>query len=159
MIAKDISNIVISALIEEVKLQGHVDTGALVRSFDSNEIEKPNSLTIEILFYDYGMFLNYGRRAGTYVPFEILFDWVKRKLALSGDDASSATFAINRKIFEEGIPTSGAKRYSATGKRTEFIDDALKRKDKEVTEAVGKYFETVIGTRVEKATKVGIYQY
>lgn len=156
---KDISNIVISALVEEIKLQGHNDTGKLINSFESNETETGKKATIEILFFNYGSFLNYGRKPGGYVPFSVLFDWVKRRLRLSGVQARSATFAINQKIFKEGIPTTGALKYSSTGKRTQFIDDALKRKDKEITEAVGQYFETVLSKKIDIITKVGKYQF
>ena len=156
---KDISNIVISALVEEIKLQGHNDTGKLINSFESNETETGKKATIEILFFNYGTFLNYGRKPGSYVPFAVLFDWVKRRLRLSGVQARSATFAINQKIFKEGIPTRGALKYSSTGKRTQFIDDALKRKDKEITEAINEYFAFVINQKIEKVTQVGKYQF
>lgn len=156
---KDISNIVISALVEEIKLQGHNDTGGLINSFESKETESKNRAVIEILFFNYGTFLNYGRLPGTYVPFSILFDWVKRLLKLSGLEARRATFAINNKIFKEGIPTKGALKYSRTGKRTQFIDDALKRKDKEITEAIGEYFKTVISTKFETINQVGKYKF
>lgn len=156
---QDISNIVISALVEEIKLQGHNDTGKLINSFEANETETGKKATIEILFFNYGAFVNYGRKAGSYVPFDILFDWVKRRLRLSGVQARNATFAINQKIFKEGSPTKGALKYSSTGKRTQFIDDALKRKDKEITEAIGQYFETVLSKKIDIITKVGKYQF
>ena len=157
--AKDISEVIISALVEEIKLQGHNDTGKLINSFESTETETGKKTTIEILFFNYGMFLNYGRKPGSYVPFAVLFDWVKRRLNLSGLQARSATFAINQKIFKEGSPTKGALKYSSTGKRTQFIDDALKRKDKEITEAIGQYFETVLSKKIDIITKVGKYQF
>ena len=157
--AKDISNVIISALVEEIKLQGHNDTGKLINSFESTETETGKKTTIEILFFNYGMFLNYGRKPGGYVPFAVLFDWVKRRLNLSGLQARSATFAINQKIFKEGSPTKGALKYSSTGKRTQFIDDALKRKDKEITEAISEYFAFVISKKIEVITKIGKYQF
>ena len=156
---KDVSNIIISALVEEIKLQGHNDTGGLINSFESKETEYIYRSVIEILFFDYGTYLNYGRRAGTYVPLAVLFDWVKRRLKLSGLEARRATFAINNKIFKEGIPTRGALKYSRTGKRTQFIDDALKRKDKEISEAIGEYFKTVISTKFETINQVGKYKF
>ena len=157
--AKDISNVIISALVEEIKLQGHNDTGKLINSFESTETETGKKTTIEILFFNYGMFLNYGRKPGSYVPFAVLFDWVKRRLNLSGLQARSATFAINQKIFKEGSPTKGALKYSSTGKRTQFIDDALKRKDKEITEAISEYFANVISKKIEVITQIGKYQF
>lgn len=157
--AKDISNVIISALVEEIKLQGHNDTGKLINSFESTETETGKKTTIEILFFNYGMFLNYGRKPGSYVPFAVLFDWVKRRLNLSGLQARSATFAINQKIFKEGSPTKGAPKYSSTGKRTQFIDDALKRKDKEITEAISEYFANVISKKIEVITQIGKYQF
>jgi len=156
---KDISNIVISALVEEIKLQGHNDTGGLINSFESKEAESKNRAVIEILFFNYGTFLNYGRLPGTYVPFSILFDWVKRRLKLSGLEAKKATHAINQNIFKVGIPSKGALKYSRTGKRTQFIDDALKRKDKEITDAIGEYFKTVISTKFETINQVGKYKF
>ena len=157
--AKDISNVIISALVEEIKLQGHNDTGKLINSFESTETETGKKTTIEILFFNYGMFLNYGRKPGSYVPFAVLFDWVKRRLNLSGLQARSATFAINQKIFKEGSPTKGALKQSSTGKRTQFIDDALKRKDKEITEAISEYFANVISKKIEVITQIGKYQF
>jgi len=157
--AKDISEVIISALVEEIKMQGHNDTGKLINSFESTETETGKKTTIEILFFNYGMFLNYGRKPGSYVPFAVLFDWVKRRLNLSGLQARSATFAINQKIFKEGSPTKGALKYSSTGKRTQFIDDALKRKDKEITEAISEYCASVISKKIDIITQVGKYQF
>ena len=159
--AKDISSVIISALVEEIKMQGHNDTGKLINSFESTETETETGkkTTIEILFFNYGMFLNYGRKPGSYVPFAVLFDWVKRRLNLSGLQARSATFAINPKIFKEGSPTKGALKYSSTGTRTQLIDDALKRKDKEITEAISEYFAFVISKKIDIITQVGKYQF
>ena len=148
-----------AALADNIIKQGHNDTGALVKSIEHNISTVGTKTTIEILFNDYGTFVNYGRAAGKYVPFSILFDWVKRRLNLSGLQARSATFAINRKIFKEGIPTSGAKKFSKNGKRTGFITDAITDTEKTIEAEIADYYEKVISTKFETVTKVGKYQF
>ncbi len=154
---ENIGIIMVAGLAEELRKQGHVDTGKLIRDMSYNVRTTARGAVIEIEFQGYGLFVNAGRLPGKYVPFQILFDWVKRKLKLSGAQAKSATFAINRKIYNEGIPTAGSLKFSQTGKRTEFIQDTWKDKESEVAELAEKYFTNEILMKFERLTKYGIY--
>jgi len=129
-----IAKLIISSLQKELIEQGHKATGNLVNSFEERVIELPNSMVLEILMDDYGVYVNNGRKSGgKKVPIDVLVKWIERKGIASGDkEVKNAAFAIQNKIWQEGSPTSGSFKFTNNGRRTGFIDFVIDNKLNEV---------------------------
>jgi hypothetical protein len=84
-----------------------------------------SKLSIEM--ENYGYWVNYGRRPGSYVPVDALNKW----MTLKGIDLKYS-FVINRAIKEKGI------------KPTYFMTNAVEFVDKQYEQLVDKYLNTVL---------------
>ena len=121
---KKVGKLIIASLQKELLGQGHKATGNLINSFEQRVIELPNSIVIEILMDEYGIYVNDGRKTGgKKVPINVLVEWIERKAIASGDkEVKSIAFAIQNTIHKEGIPTKGSFKFSNNGRRKGFID-------------------------------------
>ena len=121
---KKVGKLIIASLQKELLGQGHKATGNLINSFEQRVIELPNSIVIEILMDEYGIYVNEGRKTGgKKVPINVLVEWIERKAIASGDkEVKSIAFAIQNTIHKEGIPTKGSFKFSNNGRRKGFID-------------------------------------
>ncbi len=152
--SKAIGQEVINLIADEWEKQGHNMTGAFVAAMTSEAIEEGDTLTINI--YDntqrsYGVILDDGVTADR-IPFYPgsgretskyiagLESYVQRRMGLSDKDALSIAFAIAYKHKEEGMPTQASSKFSQTGKRTGFVNDATQQID----EIVRKYVNDAI---------------
>lgn len=152
--AKAIGQEIINLIADEWEKQGHNMTGAFVAAITSEAIEEGDTLTINI--YDntqrsYGVILDNGvaadripfypgsgRKTSKYIAG--LVSYVQRRMGLSDKDALSVAFAIAYKHKAEGMPTQASSRFSQTGKRTGFVNDATQQID----EIVSKYVQDAI---------------
>ena len=132
---KKIGQKAIDLLGQSIIAQGHKHTGSLIRGL---ELRFPPA-EVQIWGAFYSKFLNRGvkksripyrsgkRRGGTskYIQALIAYFQAKGKGAMS----KSLAFATANKHAKEGMPTSASSRFSSTGKRTGFIEEALKKSD------------------------------
>jgi hypothetical protein len=135
-LADEISVLAISVVANEWRLQGHELTGAAVKQMETMVRMEINTLIIEGFVPDYMAINNSGVTAARipYTPnsgrppskyISGLIDYVKRRMGKSDKEAKSIAFAIASKHKKEGMPTKGSVRFSTTGKRTGFIEQAL----------------------------------
>lgn len=149
-----VGNFIIKALQMELIEQGHKATGNLVNSFEQRALSLPNSLVLEILMDDYGVYVNNGRqKGGKKVPIDVLVAWIERKAIVSGDKkVKSLAFAIQQTIHKEGSPTKGSFRFSNNGRRKGFIDFVISEElndiYNELEEQVFKGYDAAIATIV-----------
>ena len=151
---KKVGKLIIASLQKELLGQGHKATGNLINSFEQRVIELPNSIVIEILMDEYGIYVNDGRKTGgKKVPISVLVEWIERKAIASGDkDVKSLAFAIQNTIHKEGIPTKGSFKFSNNGRRKGFIDfvidneldDVYNELEKEVFEGYDDAIATIV---------------
>jgi len=129
-----VGKLIIASLQKELIEQGHEASGNLVNSFEQRVIEVPNSIVIEILMDEYGIYVNEGRKTGgKKVPINVLVDWIERKAIVNGDkQVKSLAFAIQQTIHKEGIPTKGSFKFSNNGRRKGFIDFVINNELDEV---------------------------
>lgn len=134
---KKIGQKAIDLLGDSIKAQGHYFTGKLVRGFEVRL--KPAEVQIWGAFYS--KFLERGVRARQIkYPFarariEALTAFFKAKG--KGSISKSLAYATatvhaglaKKKGIGGGMPTDASKRFSSTGKRTGFIEEALKKSD------------------------------
>lgn len=135
-IGQDLINII----ADEWIAQGHNMTGAFVTSMTAEVTNENDSLTISI--YDntqrgYGVILDNGvaanripfypgsgNKTSKYIAGLVLY--VKARTGLPDKEALSVAFAIAYKHKAEGMPTQASSRFSQTGNRTRFVNDATK---------------------------------
>lgn len=131
--------ILILALSGELIKQGHRNTGALIDSLEGRA--SADGLSVEIWGLKYAIYLDKGVKANR-IPYsgrsgggrskyiQALIAYFKQKGAA---DPKAAAFATANKQRQEGMPTKRSGRFSTTGKRTGFIQEAL-NKNNEVIE-------------------------
>ena len=155
-----VGKLIIASLQKELIQQGHDATGNLINSFEQRVIEVPNSIVIEILMDEYGIYVNEGRKTGgKKVPINVLVDWIERRAIVNGDkEVKSLAFAIQQTIHKEGIPTKGSFKFSNNGRRKGFIDFVIDNKldnaINELEEQVFEGYDETIATMVKDFNKV-----
>lgn len=129
---------IIEAIKNEWVLQGHHLTGGFEDKLSYEIVTEENKVTLFI--YDntarvHGKILNKGVPAEK-IPFspgsgkkeskyiQGLAKYAKLRMGATDKEALSIAFAIAYTHLEEGMPSQGSYKYSKTGKRTEFVDDA-----------------------------------
>jgi len=152
---KQVGKLIIASLQKELIEQGHKATGNLVNSFEQRVIELPNSIVIEILMDEYGIYVNEGRKSGgKKVPINVLVDWIEKRAIASGDkEVKSLAFAIQQTIHKEGMPTKGSFKFTNNGRRKGFIDfvidNELDEVYKELEQQVFEGYDDAIATIVK----------
>ena len=163
-----VGKLIIASLQKELIEQGHDATGNLINSFEQRVIEVPNSIVIEILMDDYGIYVNEGRaKKRKKVPISALVKWIEQKAIVNGDKkVKSLAFAIQQVIWAEGSPTDGSSRkgtkgsfeFTNNGRRKGFIDFVIDNKldnaINELEEQVFESYDETIATMVKDFNKV-----
>jgi hypothetical protein len=146
-LADDISALAIEVIAMEWRAQGHELSGSAVKQMETVVKFEINTLVIEGLVPDYMAINNSGVTAARipYTPnsgrppskyISGLIDYVKRRMGKSDKEAKSIAFAIASKHKKEGMPTKGSVRFSTTGKRTGFIEQALDKNSPKFIELI-----------------------
>jgi hypothetical protein len=146
-LADEISVLAISVVANEWRLQGHELTGSAVKQMETMVRMEINTLIIEGFVPDYMAINNSGVTAARipYTPnsgrppskyISGLIDYVQRRMGKSEKEAKSIAFAIASKHKKEGMPTKTSARFSKTGKRTGFIEQALDKNSAKFVELI-----------------------
>jgi hypothetical protein len=146
-LADDISLLAITVVANEWRAQGHELSGSAVKQMETLVKFEINTLVIEGLVPDYMAINNSGVTAARipYTPnsgrppskyISGLIDYVKRRMGKSDKEAKGIAFAIASKHKKEGMPTKGSVRFSTTGKRTGFIEQALDKNSPKFVELI-----------------------
>ena len=115
--------------------QGHKHTGSLIRGLEL----RFKLAEVQVWGAFYAKILNRGvrrnrvpyrrgkRRGGTskYIQALIAYFQAKGK----GSMSKNLAFATANTHIKEGMPTNASRRFSSTGKRTGFVEEALKKSD------------------------------
>jgi len=163
-----VGKLIIASLQKELIEQGHEATGKLINSFEQRVIEVPNSIVIEILMDEYGIYVNEGRaKKKKKVPISALVKWIEQKAIVNGDKkVKSLAFAIQQVIWAEGSPTDGSSRegtkgsfeFTNNGRRKGFIDFVINNELDEVYNELEKQvfegYDDAIATMVKDFNKV-----
>jgi hypothetical protein len=146
-LADEISVLAISVVANEWRLQGHELTGSAVKQMETMVRMEINTLIIEGFVPNYMAINNSGVTAARipYTPnsgrppskyISGLIDYVKRRMGKSDKEAKGIAFAIASKHKKEGMPTKTSARFSKTGKRTGFIEQALDKNSQKFIELI-----------------------
>ena len=163
-LAKDISTLAITAVVNEWKAQGHNLTGKAISEIETIVKFQVNELQITGLVLDYmainnqgvtadriPYYPNSGRKESKYISG--LIEYAKKRMGASDREAKSIAFAIASKHKKEGMPTRASARFSSTGRRTGFIEIALEKNNAKFIELI----ENAIKYSVE-VTVLGYYK-
>jgi hypothetical protein len=146
-LADDISILAITVVANEWRAQGHELSGSAVKQMETVIREEIATIVIEGYVPDYMAINNSGVTAARipYTPnsgrppskyISGLIDYVKRRMGKSDKEAKGIAFAIASKHKKEGMPTKGSVRFSTTGKRTGFIEQALDKNSPKFIELI-----------------------
>jgi hypothetical protein len=163
-LADEISLLAISVVANEWRLQGHELTGSAVKQMETMVRMEINTLIIEGFVPDYMAINNQGVTAARipYYPnsgrppskyISGLIDYVKRRMGKSDKEAKSIAFAIASKHKKEGMPTKTSARFSKTGKRTGFIEQALDKNSQKFVELIEVSVAATVEVLVESYYK------
>jgi hypothetical protein len=147
-LADEISVLAISVVANEWRLQGHELTGAAVKQMETMVRFEINTLIIEGFVPDYMAINNQGvpanripyypgsgRKESEYI--KGLMKYVQQRMGKSEKESKSIAFAIASKHKKEGMPTKNSViKYSKTGKRTGFIEQALDKNNAKFIELI-----------------------
>lgn len=145
--SEDISLLAITVVANEWRAQGHELSGSAVKQMETVIREEIATIVIEGYIPDYMAINNSGVTAARipYTPnsgnktskyISGLIDYVKRRMGKSDKEAKGIAFAIASKHKKEGMPTKGSVRFSTTGKRTGFIEQALEKSSPKFIELI-----------------------
>ena len=145
--SEDISLLAISVVANEWRAQGHELSGSAVKQMETVIREEIATIVIEGYIPDYMAINNSGVTADRipYTPnsgnktskyISGLIDYVKRRMGKSDKEAKGIAFAIASKHKREGMPTKASVKYSSTGRRTGFIEQALEKSSPKFIELI-----------------------
>jgi hypothetical protein len=163
-LADEISLLAISVVANEWRLQGHELTGSAVKQMETMVRMEINTLIIEGFIPDYMAINNQGVTAARipYTPnsgrppskyISGLIDYVQRRMGKSEKEAKGIAFAIASKHKKEGMPTKTSAKYSKTGKRTGFIEQALDKNSAKFIELIENAITFSVETTIESYYK------
>lgn len=121
--------------VANFKLQGHNDTG---RYLSTLSVDRLGPQHYVLMGQDYAQKVDQGQsaaevRAMLANPIERMeairgiSEWARRKLNVSRDKSVGVAIAILKTASKTGFPTPNSKRFSRNGKRTEYLQDAIRQ--------------------------------
>lgn len=159
--AEDVMDYVRGVVRQELKDQGHENTGRLTREAEV-KVKATGEIIKGLLFLnDYYVHLEYPLPADR-VPYERgsgarsskVVDALTRffrTLGKSPEEAKSASFATLNKWKREGRPTKASFRFSKNGKRTGFLEASVQKIESEIIETFGDFADNFVSGAVVNA--------
>lgn len=166
-----IENVIREVLEAEWKAQGHEMNGAIIRDIEFKVDHKEDTLTISGFIYPYGNIIASGV-ASAKIPFsgrtgaggtskyiEGLRNYVKARMGITDEKKSlSIAFAIANEQKKAGMPTPGSFRFSMTGKRKDWIEEALKKGSDAIAEEAKKIAYELVSIKFDAIVKQWQYE-
>ena len=161
-VRKEFEVFIKKALLEEWTAQGHFIDGKVVKEMDLVVEQTVNSVSFLFFFLPYGTYIESGVPASS-IPFsgatgrggrsayiQALIGYALKKLQVANmAEAKSAAFAIAHTHKKEGMPGRASARFSSTGKRTEWINDAFKKSRPLIRQFLLRYVEGIISVKFD----------
>lgn len=163
-VIQQIARLALEAVAIAWRAQGHELTGKAVRELETRIIETANGTEIQGWVLDYMASLNTGVPASR-IPYSPgsgarsslyiagLIRYAKSRMGASDKEARRIAFAIASRHKREGMPTRSSARFSSTGKRTGFIQEALDGKEavfeQLIEQAVSEAFDVLFFTPLQ----------
>lgn len=149
----EIQKTVVDAISKLFEEQGHYMTGALIEKLEWAVKSESDKIVMELYMNKYGIYINNGVKASN-IPFSqpsgrggrskyigALQNYVQRRMGLSEKKSLSVAFAIAQTHKKEGMPTKASSRFSQSGKRTGFLDEAVQNSGSIVEDQLSKLYQ------------------
>jgi len=149
-------------LMDEWESQGHSMTGKVVKEIEYQIKQDATSLTLLGLAPFYGNIIAAGvkparipysgrsGRGGVSKYIQGLQNYVKARMNISDDRKSlGIAFAIANTHKKEGMPTNRSYSFSTTGKRKDWIEEAFRKNEDRITEAVREWATELISVHLD----------
>jgi hypothetical protein len=136
IVAQQIGELALKGIAIAWRQQGHELTGQAVRDMEIRVEQTAKGYRIDGYLNDYMAYLNTGIPASR-IPYTRgsgaarsqyiagLERYANHRMGASDREALAIAFAIASKHKREGMPTRASARFSSTGRRTGFVDEAL----------------------------------
>jgi hypothetical protein len=125
-IYKGAANLINQILRKESSEQGHYLTGAMEDSFETEISKQGNKDVMDGFAVYYTQFVNdgVGPESASFKQAPFLIKYFQQR-GLSEKEATGAAFATIKTWMKEGMSTQASKRFSKTGSRQNFVENAL----------------------------------
>lgn len=156
----NIKDFIIIKLAKELIAQGHRGSSKLIESLTGSINKIQDGMEIVISGNDYFKFVDQGVKASR-IPYrrgrgrggkskyiQALIAYFRKKGAA---DPKAAAFATANKHKKEGMPTRASFKFSKTGKRTEFINEMLKKHEDNIFDQMAEVGFSTLSSRIDKA--------
>ena len=168
-IATDIEHleqVISEALTSEWEAQGHKMSGRVVKEIEFKTKQTANTLILSGFMYPYANIIAAGTKpskipfsggskrgqgkGGTSLYIAALQNYVKNRMSISDEKKSlSIAFAIAKTQKEEGMPTLNSYRYSSSGKRLDWVQEAFKNNEDKITEAISQMAFNMLSVNID----------
>jgi hypothetical protein len=151
---------------KELQEQGHVLTGALINTIETELQAKRFAIIGLVWLNDYFHYLDRalpadkvpyqpgsGRRSSKVVT---ALERYWRLRGLSPKEATRATFATLNKWKQDGRPTRASFRFSKNGRRTGFLAATVERIEAQAEEVLGSIAESTISDALTRAIRAAL---
>jgi len=136
-------------LLAEWEAQGHSMGGKVVRDIEYKVQQETTRIILSGFMYPYGGYIAKGikpgkvpysgrtGRGGTSLYIQALQRYAQQRMGITDAKKSlSIAFAIATTQKREGMPTYHSYSYSSTGKRMDWIEEAFRKNEPRITEAI-----------------------
>ena len=164
-----LEHVLSEALANEWEAQGHHMTGKIVKDIEYVTKQEANKITLSGMIYAYGNIQASGVNSDK-IPFsgtakrgqgtggiskyiQALKKYAEIRMNIPENKSLGVAFAIAKTQKKEGMPTRGSYTYSNTGKRTEWIEDAFKRDEDKITEAIREMCYNLLSVQIDTLLK------
>lgn len=163
---EQLKSIIKGALMREWEAQGHRMTGAAIEriTYTVDQVI-PTDIIVNVFMPKYALIIDEGVPANR-IPFapgsgarrslyiEGLTRYAQQRMnILNLKEAKSVAFAIAYTQKREGMPTEASRRFSGTGKRTQWFEEAINKNLQFINEWARMYFREFITVSIQKILK------
>jgi hypothetical protein len=126
--------------------------GKVVKDLEFKSKQETNKIILSGFTYPYGNIIAAGvksgkipysgrsGRGGTSLYIQALQNYAKERMNISDDKKSlSIAFAIAATQKEEGMPTMNSYKFSTSGKRLDWVQEAFKNNEEKIAEAISQF--------------------
>lgn len=166
---KSISEYLEAELKEELRQQGHVATGNLLKSIEVSGVLFGDGAVISVYYEDYGNPVDTGvsaqripfggSRGGTSKYIQGLMQWVSviKGYPVGSRQNKAMTFAVAHTHKKEGMPSRGSFRFSKNGRRTGWAERTVERSRARIAEILiedtGRAIDMALDVVIERVQR------
>lgn len=145
---KQVDAIILPQIIDELRAQGHYNTGKLEESLESEIVVKNQDGSLEgsALYYALILHHGFGPEKASFKQFPFLVEYFESKGKSEKEAKQYAAMTI-RKWMKEGMPTAHSYSYSSNGERLNVISLVKKAVNGKINFAMSKGIDQIVNQK------------